>query len=59
MTYFINAFHMNGYGSYVWPAYGLVICLLACQLFLPWRRFRKWNKSQENKKQKAVHAQVE
>lgn len=31
---------MDGYALYVWPAYGLVLGLLAVQLFRPWKRWR-------------------
>lgn len=53
MTAFLNFLNLNGYGIYVWPAYGLVTGLLALQLFLPWKRWRNLNK-----KQKSSHAQT-
>ncbi len=54
MTMLLNFLKLNGYGIYVWPAYGLVAGLLALHLFLPWRRWRALNK-----KPKDAHAQTQ
>ena len=54
MTTFLSILNLNGYGIYVWPSYGLVVGLLALQLFLPWKRWRRLSQ-----KQKGAHAQTQ
>ena len=44
MDTLLSVIKMGGYAAYVWPAYGLVLCLLAIQLLRPWRRWQKMNK---------------
>lgn len=43
MDSFLHFLKMGGYAVYVWPAYSLVLGILAIQLFLPWKRWRKMN----------------
>lgn len=43
-----NFFAMGGYAFYVWSAYGSVLTFLAVQWFLPWRRWRKYLREQNN-----------
>jgi heme exporter protein CcmD len=47
MNTFLKMLHMGGYARYVWPAYGLVIFILALQLLLPWKRWQKIHKKQK------------
>lgn len=44
MDSLLNWLKMGTYAVYVWPAYGLVFCLLAIQLLRPWLRWKKMNK---------------
>jgi len=37
---------MDGYATYVWSAYGIVLGMLAIQLFKPWKRWQKLLKQQ-------------
>ena len=45
---FLNFSHMSGYGLYVWSAYGSVLGCLVIQWFIPWRRWRKYLRTQQN-----------
>lgn len=37
-------FWMNGYGAYIWSAYGTVMIFMLLQWFIPWRRWKKYFK---------------
>ncbi|GEM_PF-1653026 len=41
-TTLLNFFQMNGYGFYIWTAYGGVLVFLLVQWFIPWRRWRRY-----------------
>ncbi len=36
----IHTLSMGGYARYVWPAYGLALCVFAANLLLPWLQAR-------------------
>lgn len=42
MNSLFNFLYMNGYGFYVWSAYGCVFTFLLMQWFFPWRRWQKY-----------------
>jgi heme exporter protein CcmD len=48
MDSLFNSLQMGGYAAYVWSAYGLALSILALQLFLPWKRWRKLAKKQKS-----------
>lgn len=45
MTLLLNYLGMDGYGAYIWTAYGIVLAALSWQWFMPWRRLRKYQRS--------------
>lgn len=47
LTTFIQFLHMGGYAFYVWSAYGCVFLLLGLQWFLPWRRWQRYLREQQ------------
>ncbi len=49
MNILIHFFYMNGYGAYVFSAYGCVILFLLTQWFIPWRRWRNYLRTREKK----------
>lgn len=44
----LNFFYMDGYGIYVFPAYGSVLVYLLIQWFVPWRRWQNYLRRQKN-----------
>ncbi len=48
MDRIVHFFQMNGYGWYVFSAYGSVLILLLAQWLLPWRRWKKYSREQIN-----------
>lgn len=45
----ISYFSMNGYGIYIWPAYLIVITLLAAKWYAPWRRQQQLKRRMNSK----------
>lgn len=43
----IQFIKMGGYGSYVFSAYGIVFVFLSIQMFIPWRRWRRYLREQK------------
>lgn len=45
----LHFFHMGGYAFYVWSAYISVGAFLFMQWLLPWRRWRKYLRTQNTR----------
>ena len=50
--YLSALFYMNGYGVYVWSAYGVCTILLAGLLYTSIREFKKLSRALEDEKDK-------
>lgn len=48
-TLLLNFFYMDGYGFYVWTAYGSVLVFLLIQWFIPWRRWQNYLRGRNDK----------
>jgi len=46
----LRFFYMGGYAWYVWSAYTCVFAFLLMQWFLPWRRWQKYLREQQQPK---------
>jgi heme exporter protein D len=46
-TTITDVIHMGGYALYVWPAYGIVLAVLAANILLPLHRRRRIQENNE------------